>query len=108
MNTAGSLASDWRWWAAPSFEVAWKSAADQPAGRALRRRLAGVLADHDEPGDPGGPARGRPDGGGGRDPGPPGLGHEPAHEADGIPLPRGAREAGGYLERVQDPPPGTW
>ena len=49
-------------------------AADQPAGRALRRRLAGVLADDDEPGDARRPGRGRPDEGGDRDPGPPGRG----------------------------------
>ena len=69
-------------------------AADEPAGRALRHRLAGVLADDGEPGDARGPGRGRLDEGGDRDPGPPGRGHEPAREADGVPLPRGGRQAG--------------
>ena len=83
-------------------------AADEPAGRAVRRRLAGVLADDDEPGDARGPGRGRPDErrrsrswtawpGTRSPPAKPTVSHYLVAIA----------KLGGYLARAKDPPPGN-
>ena len=81
-------------------------AADEPAGRALRRRLAGVLADDDEPGDARGPGRGRPDEGGGRDPGPPGRGRGAAPRPTVSHYLVAVAKLGGYLAQVEGPAAG--
>src|SRR5262249_8358949 len=73
-------------------------AANQPAGRSLRRRLAGVLVDDGEPREPRSPGRERPDEGRDRAAGSNGWEHDTDvrdadFEADGLALPRTDREA---------------
>src|SRR5262249_37080128 len=69
-------------------------AADEPVGRAVRRRVAGVLADDGKPGGPHRSAGGGTYAAGGRGPGPSRRRRATGPEADGLPLLVGGRRIG--------------
>jgi hypothetical protein len=87
-----------------AVEAPYGRAADQPAGRPVRRRVAGVLADDGEPDGPRRAARDRADGGRDRCPGPDGrwrgaggravVTRDAGTTADDLPLPASYRQVG--------------